>query len=175
MTFHVYKKDNGKLVNIGEEFALPTLLHQLWEKRAKPTNQGWHVSADDLIKEETGGKESIDSRSLIIDWDPNSQKHVALIELVDIYIYTYPVLDSGEAEWSVMMLRLRDVMDEPVYSEKAEKEKGEKIAAFVPEYEEEIFEFLYLNGWRWGVSGKTNAAFIHRPAREYFTPYFCAC
>jgi len=55
MAFLVYKKQNGMLIATGEKFSLAgyNLIYRLWEKRGKPTEQGWHVSANDLIKQNT--------------------------------------------------------------------------------------------------------------------------
>ena|SRR3990170_8697963 len=178
MAFLIYKKDNGKLVATEEAYSLAgyNLIFQLWEDRGKPTDQGWHVSADDLIRARTGGQESWDSRSLLIDFNPNSKWRIGLVELLDIYIYTYRV-KQGEASWSPMMLRLRDVLYEESDKEISKEEKRNKIAVIDdPQKDEDFVEFLYLNGtdkgWNWGVNGKTNAAFIHGSAREYFRQYF---
>jgi len=68
MAFLFYEKQGKYLVPTGENYSLAgyNLIYNLWEKRKKPTDQGWHMSADDLIKEFTNGKGNIETNSLLI-------------------------------------------------------------------------------------------------------------
>ena len=179
MAFLVYNKQNGMLIATGETFSLAgyNLIYRLWEKRGKPTEQGWHVSANDLIKIHTKDKESYKTRRLLIDFHPNAKWRIGIIELLDIYVYTYPGAKRDDAGWSPMMLRFRDVMYEEFENEITKKDKEIKINKIQePDYQEDFVEFLYLNGtdkgWNWGINGMTNAAFIQGPARDYFRQYF---
>lgn len=51
-----------------------------WIKKGKPTNQGWSVTADEILREYNKDF-SGDSYALIIDFDPNSIKRIGLIEI----------------------------------------------------------------------------------------------
>jgi hypothetical protein len=170
MAFMVYSKQGDYLVKTGNSFSLAgyQLIYKLWVKRGKPTDEGWHITADDLIREHTNGSGSIETHSLLIDFHPTSRTRIGIIELLDIYPYSYPT-------WTPMMLRLRDVFYEEREISDEEKEAKTKQLKN-PNNKEDFMEFLYLNGadkgWKWGANGRTNAAFIHAPAREYFRQYF---
>ena len=179
MAFLVYEKQNDYLTATGKHYSLAgyNLIYTLWEKMGKLTNQGWHVSADDLIQEYTGGKETIDTHSFLIDFHPGAKTRIGIIELLDIYAYTYSGETDDIAGWTPMLLRLRDVFYEEYAHEISKEEKKEKLKKLkAPVDEEDFIEFLYLNGadrgWNWGRNGMTNAAFIHGPARRYFRPFF---
>ncbi len=179
MAFLIYKKNGNKLIKTGENFSLAgyNLIYRIWEKRGKPTDKGWNISADDLIKEYTGLKGSYQTHRMLIDFHPNARWRIGIIELLNIYIYTYSGTTKDEAGWSPIMLRLRDVIYEEFDSEIEKHEKDTRIQEIIdPNNEEDFIEFLYLNGsdkgWNWGMNGMTNAAFIHGPARDYFRQYF---
>ena len=163
---------------VGHSFSLAgyNLIYQLWKLNGMPTGQGWHVSADDLIKIHSSGKDTHSSAALVIDYDPSSKWRIGLIELLDIYLYTYRAKKDASS-WSPMMLRFRDVMyveyDHEIYQE----EKSELIKEMHDlQNEDDFVEFLYLNGsdkgWNWGINGMTNGAFIQGPARAYFRQFF---
>ena len=179
MAFLIYKKESGKLIATRESYSLAGygLVYRSWEARGKPTDQGWHVSTDDLIKAHTNGKESYDTRRLLIDFAPQDKKVIGIIELLDIHVYTYAGANPGEASWSPMMLTLRDIMYQEFDREISKEEKEQKISLLDdPEHREDFVEFLYLQGskkgWNWGKNGMTNAAFIQKPARQYFRQHF---
>ena len=114
MAFMFYDKKNGKLNKTGKYFSLAgyNLIIHLWEKQGKPTNKGWHISADELIREYTKDKGSIQTNALLIDFHPNARNRIGIIELMDIYAYTYFSAKKQKVEWTPMMLRLRDVLYE---------------------------------------------------------------
>lgn len=179
MAFLYYNRKNRVITNSGETFSLAgyNLIFNLWELRGKPTDQGWHVCADDLIKEYSGGDESHESGALIIDFDPKSKWRIGLIELLDIYIYTYSGSAKDAACWSPMMLRFRDVLYEEFEKEIKEHKKKDVLKEIITRDDNDDFvEFLYLNGsdkgWNWGANGRTNAAFIQGAARDYFKNFF---
>ena len=179
MAFMFYDRKDGNLIQTGEYFRLAgyNLIYHLWEKRGKPTSQGWHMSADDIIREYTKNKGNIQTKALLIDFHPNARSRIGIIELMDIYAYTYSGATEKEAGWTPMMLRLRDVLYEEYDKEISDIEKEEKIKILnEPSSEDDFGEFLYLNGpdkgWNWGRNGMTNAAFIYGPAREFFRKYF---
>ena len=90
MAFLYYQRENGILKNTSQSFSLAgyNLIYQLWELKGKPTDQGWHVSADELIKKYSNEKDSHSTAALVIDFDPSSKWRIGIIELLDIYIYT---------------------------------------------------------------------------------------
>jgi len=140
------------------------LFYRAWQGLGSPVDSGWHVSADELIKLHTNGVESAATRALLIDFDPKAQWRIGIIELLDIYIYTYGY-GKEEPNWSPMMLRLRDIFYEE-YDPKFDQTKKDAILANLPDppNSNDFVEFLYLNGpWGWGKNGMTNAAFIHGP------------
>lgn len=179
MGFLYYKRSNGEINYSGETFSLAgyNLIYKLWKQRGKPTDKGWHVSADDLIKEYSHGNSSHATGALIIDFDPKSKWRIGLIELLDVYIYTYSASANDESSWSPMMLRFRDVLYREFDSEINEQQKRDYLSLITdPEHIDDFVEFLYLNGsdkgWNWGRNGMTNAAFLQNSARDYFRNYF---
>ncbi len=100
-----------------------------------------------MARKYSDGNESYETSRLLIDFDPNSKWRIGLIELLDIYIYTYSGAKPNEAGWSPMMLRLRDVVYEGFENEISKEEKEKKIKEIQdPNYEEDFVEFLYTNG-----------------------------
>ena len=173
------KRKIESLENTGKIFKLAgyNLIYKLWVKRDKPTNQGWHISADDLIREFSSGNETYENLRFVIDFHPSAKWRIGLIELLDIYVYTWQGSQKNQASWSPMMLRFHDIMYEEFKNEITEKKKATKISLIdSPAYNDDFVEFLYLNGddksWNWGMNGMTNAAFIHGAARDYFRQFF---
>lgn len=162
----------------GETFSLAghNLIYRAWQKSGQPTDQGWHISADELIRLHSDGQESYGTRRLIIDFDPKAKRRIGLIELLDIYAYTHGY-GSGEASWTPLMLRMRYAFYKEYESEITEEHKS-RIIGTIPLSEDgnDFVEFLYLNGpdkgWNWGKNGMTNAAFLQGDARAYFRKFF---
>lgn len=183
MAFKVYSRTVSTQVEIldyqDEEFSLAgyNLIYEAWNKE-KPINKGWHVTADELIKIKSENKQSYSDRRLLIDFDPTADWRIGIIELLDIYIYTYGDEKTNNVIWSPMMLKFRDVIyDEDVKGLTIEQISKKKNHIEISDYSgEETIEFLYLNGsnrgWNWGMNGMTNAAFIFGEARKYFRQYF---
>jgi len=182
MTFMVYKHQGGRLLNRQENFSLAgyNLVYKAWIERERPTNLGWHLSADDLIRLITKGKESYQTRRLLIDFHPGSDYRIGIIELLDLYLYTWAGNSPSSAGWTPMMLRLRDVLYDDDYGRErplTPERKANVIRELrVPTENAESVEFLYLNGddgrWNWGRNGMTNAAFLHGGARDFFREFF---
>jgi hypothetical protein len=182
MAFLVYGRRLNNGIEIlkatGEHFSLAgyNLIYSAWERRGKPINQGWHVDATELADIYSGGKKSHEDVSFIIDFDPNATWRIGLIELLDIYVYTYEGNGANEVSWSPLMLRMRDVYYNDSFDQLTAVEKNNIISELTPQYGEDFIEFLYLNGsdkgWNWGRSGATNAVFLQGEAREYFRQFF---
>jgi hypothetical protein len=183
MAFLVYSRTlrggNDVLEATGDHFSLAgyNLVWKAWKQRGQPIRKGWYVSAEDLITILTDGKHSYDTRRLIIDYDPRSKERIALIELLDIHLYTWDGASPTEAGWTPMMLKMRDVVEEWFDHKLATDEKAKRIQTLTPKtYGEPFVEFLYLHGdgksWNWGRNGATNAVFLHAEARDYFRQYF---
>lgn len=175
----IYIRHKGELNYTDQYFSLAgyNLIYRVWTKRGRPTDAGWHVSADELIREHTEGKESIRTNAFLIDFHPSARTRVGIIELLDVYAYTYSGATNADARWTPIMLRLRDVLYEEYDAPITDAEKGQIISSISdPNNKVDFVEFLYLNGsdkgWNWGRNGMTNAAFIHGPAREYFRRFF---
>jgi len=179
MAFMLYKKQqrDGKLFYLNENkgYSLAGnssgLIYPLWEKRGKPTEQGWTITADDILRQ-YDEKCTLDSHSLIIDFHPSANYRIGLIGLDRIHLYTFG--DPEYVEWTPIMLELHDVFG--VNKKITREEKINLIAEFEPNSSQKIVEFLYLNGddysWNWGRNGTVNAAFLHEETRNYFRQYF---
>ena len=179
MAFLIFERTDvsegsGVLRPTGEHFRLAgrNLIHQAWEKRGKPLDEGWHVSAAELILIHSSGLQTYDTRRMVIDFHPSARWRIGLVELLDIYAYTWGY-DTGEAVWTPLMLRLRDLYYEEFDPEITGQQKDEKIKQLPePNDDSDFVEFLYLQGWNWGKSGMTNAVFLQGEAREYFRQFF---
>lgn len=182
MAFLLYKKikKDGALFYQTEvrSFSLAgyNLIYNLWVRKNKPRNQGWSVNANELLSiiDETF---TSDSHALVIDFHPNADYRIGLIEIDRIHLYTYGKKEEDFAYWTPMMLELKslyyDEYEEPI----SKDEKNDFIDCFEPPAtRKRIVEFLYLNGtengWNWGKNGMTNAAFIEEDSREYFKRFF---
>ena len=152
-------------------------IYDLWQKRNKPMDVGWHISANDFIAEYSKGEDGFETADMLVDYHPSAKWRIGLIELLDIYVFTYSRKEKGQANWSPMMLRFRDALDEEYEEDFSEDFKRQKVKEFPdPQSDKDLIEFLYLNGcdtgWNWGKNGMTNAAFLHSQARDYFREYF---
>lgn len=183
MAFMVFdrKNLNGKSVLCAtrESFSLAgyNLLHAAWMKRGSPIDRGWHVSADELVQLHYDGAQAFATKRFVIDFDPNTKRRIGLIELIDIYAFTWGDGAGGPA-WTPLMLRFRDLFYEE-YDPHIEEARKAEILSCIEEPDDsasDFVEFLYLNGpqfgWNWGMNGMTNAAFLNGGAREYFRQYF---
>jgi hypothetical protein len=137
-------------------------------------NQGYSLSANELLKQHNE-KYSSETHSLVIDFHPNSNYRIGLIEIEKIHIYTFG--EKGVTSWSPMMLELKEIFYEEEYENLTNEEKSKIINEFeIKKNGSKIVEFLYLNGsvnsWNWGRNGMTNASFIHEEPRKYFKNFF---
>ncbi len=183
MAFMIFDRKclNGRFIlcSTEESFKLAgyNLLYTAWTKRGSPVDAGWHVSADELIQLHYDEVHNSDTKRFVIDFDPSSTRRVGLIELLDIYAFTWSDGLQG-ASWTPLMLRFRDLFYDECNPPIDPARKAEIISSFdEPNVNTlDFVEFLYLNGpqlgWNWGVNGMTNAAFLHARAREYFRQYF---
>lgn len=181
MSFLFYERvvDRGSAIlrPTGAHFKLSgyNLIFRAWEKRGKPVDQGWHVSADELIAIHTGGAHDRQTHRLLIDFHPASRERVGLIELLDIYAFTYGNGLEGQATWTPMMFKLRTIYYEEFDELISDDEKAQRLDNLrEPSTGDDFIEFLYLTGpsWSWGRQGRCNAVFLHPPARDYFRPHF---
>ena len=152
------------------------LIYNLWLKNNKPIKQGWSISSNDLLTMIDEAFTS-DSHALVIDFHPNADYRIALIEIDRIHLYTYGDKEKDYVYWTPMMLELKSLYYDEYDEAFTDEEKAQVIDCFeCPESQSRIAEFLYLNGtdsgWNWGKNGMTNAAFIEEDAREYFKKFF---
>ncbi len=56
----------------GESFRLAgyNLIYKAWEERGQPIDQGWHVSAAELIQIDSKDLQTYDTRRMVIDFIP---------------------------------------------------------------------------------------------------------
>ncbi len=158
----------------GYKLAGYNLLYKLWNKRNKPVECGWSVTADDLLKEHGEGFSS-DDYALVIDFHPSAKNRIGLVEIEVIHVYTYG--NDRDAFWSPIMLELRDVYYDEDFDGPLTPDRKQDILARLKlsQPRKKIIEFLYLqDGWHWGRNGSTNAAFIFDDARKYFQHVFNA-
>lgn len=176
MTFLVYKVDADALKRTDESFSLSgyNLLHAAWQRRDCPINQGWDVSANELISLHSDGRESYETRRFLIDFDPKSKWRIGVIELLHIYAFTHG--ENREPNFTPLMLKCRDVFYQDNYGTLTDTQKQQIMRRLrQPKHPQEFVEFLYLSGkcpWNWGRNGRTNAAFLMKEARAYFKQFF---
>ena len=133
MAFLVYirSKENGKdlLIATGSNFSLAgyNLLFKAWERCGKPLDRGWKVTNNELVEIHSGGKHTEDTLRLIIDFDPNSRRRVGLIEILDIYAYTYASTTPGEPAWTPLMVRGRDIYYKEFDRDITSEDKGQIV------------------------------------------------
>ena len=192
MAFYLYKREEREEGDKIKEWfqqvrnvklAGYNTIYKLWEQKGKPLDQGWHITRNDIATILTEGNGNHNSHRLIIDFYPNpkSKQDIALIEVLDIYAYTYKN-QIGKASWTVLMLRLRRVREEEFKeTEITKKLEDEKKEFSIDKREDDsgldVFEFIYLLGEKEGFTagqvGRFNAAFIDKDARRYFKNFFC--
>jgi hypothetical protein len=163
----------------GSTFSLGgyNLIYQAWQAHGSPVDMGWHATADELIQLQTNQVHDYTTRRLVIDFDPTTTRRIGLIELLDVYAYTWGDGNGGPS-WTPIMLKLRDVY----YAEYDPPINQARKAAILADLAEpapdspDFVEFLYLNGpgygWNWGKNGMTNAVFLQGAARDYFRQFF---
>jgi hypothetical protein len=183
MAFLIYdrKPQSGHdlLIKTQHHFSLAgyQLIYKAWEKQGCPFDSGWKAGADELIQIWSEGAQTYDTTRLLIDFHPSSRDRIGIIELLEVFAYTYKGSGALNAAWTPLMLRLRDVYYLEFKKKISDSTKERLIQRFnKPKYGQEFVEFLYLQGhkggWNWGRTGGTNAAFIESPARDYFRNYF---
>jgi len=171
MPFYLYSKNKEDNLYINEgkvSLAGYNILYNLWIEKGKPLNCGWHISQDDIINILFNEQKKDKDYKIIIDLAPVRKDEIILLEIIDIYLYTYG--ENGEAYWSPLMLKLKNCYYQWNFGER-------DISKIELNYDdEEIYEFLYLGGddrsWNWSRVGGVNGALLHKPAREYFKQYF---
>jgi hypothetical protein len=108
--FEEYGSTAGTLLRkTSETFKLAgyNLLHQAWEARGKPLDEGWQVSREELVRLRFPN-ETASSKRLIIDFDPNADWRIGLIEPLVIYAFSFGG-DNQTVTWTPLMIKLRDV------------------------------------------------------------------
>ncbi len=159
--------------NVRQHFSLAghNLLYNAWQEKHSPLNDGWQVSEEDLIGLLTHNEHNLTTRRLIIDFAPCSPQRIGLVELRNVYAYTWND-GNNNPRWTPLMLRYVKVLERPL----GDETRQEILNAIpLPEQDAPVyFGFLYLKGdWNWGRIGQTNAAFLYGAALEYFRRYFC--
>jgi len=185
MSFLIYRTvDNQGVVRLRPttdetdgSYKLAQLLQRAWEKD-RPLNSGWEVSADQLIRIHSDGRESYQTRRLLNDFHPSSRTRIGLIEFLHVYAFTWADKNDNPT-WVPFMVKGRDTFYKDDYENLSESDKREELAD-LPEFDPnggEFVEFLYLNvntnrNWVWGRTGMANAAFLYGEARNFFQKHF---
>ena len=182
LEFERFTENNERCARVVGEFSLAgyNLLYRAWERRGKPLNEGWHVSASELILINSEGKNDISNRLLASWWNDGEKKAIGIVELLDVYGYTFESYDEeNEVGWTPLMLRVGDIFWESLIEPKSKSQRMEILSSTIikePANSHESIEFLYLQGaqggWNWGPTGRVNAAFLHDGARDYFRRFF---
>ena len=180
MLYEVLKQGGTEHLRFaGEHYALAgnNILKQLWESKDRPFNQGWHVSANEMIAHLTCRAHTAETRRLLADASPNTPNRIEIIEIRDIWAFTLGDDQTLQAWWTPLMLNIRGVLHrDGVHDIPAEERRAMIHDIRDPEYSPECREFLYLlgddRGWSWGMSGRTNAAYLEPQVRDYFREYF---
>lgn len=183
MAFLVFKcdRDAGQhLKPTGETFRLAGrrrgLLCRAWQEQGAPTDAGWHVSEEDLIQLHSNGEHHLETHRLIIDFAPNRNEQICLMELRDVYAYKWGD-DNPDPGWTPLMLKCVRVLDDPCDAGEREEILGRVP---VPARDAPVYwEFLYLQGargqeWNWGTVGLTNGALLYGAALDYFRQFLMA-
>ena len=155
------------------------LLKRAWERKGKnkpPINDGWHVSRQELVHIHSDGKYDTSNRLLASLWNSKTKSGIGVVELMDVYGYTFGSDDNEAVWWTPLMLRVSEVFWQDLEEPMTESQKIRFLSnprKELPSPQHESIEFLYLQGnWNWGPTGSVNAAFIHDGARKYFKQFF---
>ena len=183
MAFHLFEQSvvSGRTVirPTGSKFSLAgcNLIYKAWLAHGRPLDNGWRITADELIQILTDRAHNCTTRRLVIDFDPKATWRIGILELLDVYAFTWSD-GNGAPSWTPIMLRLRDIFYKE-YNPPIGQAGKSAVLSELPEPEPncpDFVEFLYLNGpsygWTWGKNGMTNAAFLQGRARDYFRQFF---
>lgn len=179
MSFILYEARNTTLYSTDKPFYLAGdhAIRKLWYERGQPLNEGWEISAQDILaKNDTAGYDQSRLR-LVSDYHPRSRKRIGIVELKKIYLYTLGCMRSGKAvvEWTPLMMEMRGVYYKEFPTPLSDAEIAAKKKKLpIPHDDSPIMGFLYLKGenWTFGKPGAVNATFLYGAAREYFRQYF---
>lgn len=172
------RKDEGEFLLQVKQINLAgyNAVFKLWEKKGKPLNRGWNISKEELITYALGKEEEVDLHSAIFDIIPSRKDQVYLLEVLDIYLYTYREEKTERARWSNLMLRLSEIFGKEKIESEEEKAGLTREFPFKRWPEENIYTFLYLKGeegsWNWSRLGQMNGALIFKEAQAYFKEFF---
>lgn len=92
LEFECFQTEGERLVRpTGNNFSLAgnNLIKRAWERRGRPLDTGWYVSEEELIRIHSAGTHDCLTRRLVIDFDPNATQRIGLVELLDVYAYTW--------------------------------------------------------------------------------------
>lgn len=175
--FQKFKDSNG--IRYVKEKRIPLAGHNaiqnLWVKKDRPFEKGWAISSEELIKYVLNKNDTEKKYSIIIDSAPSVNTKIDYKELHDIHLYTFKNQHEDKADWSVILLRVRDVYGRTDIKEEERSSANNQF--YFEEYDKNlIYSFLYLHGdyrgWNWGRLGQMNGAWIYPNARKYFSKIF---
>ncbi|MGO9567824.1 MAG: hypothetical protein ACLP5H_09815 [Desulfomonilaceae bacterium] len=171
MPFCLYRVDGQDLVRVRPvSMGGKNTIYGGWVRRGSPLDQGWHMNSDEIISQtEKGG--TYHSHRIIIDLEPKAPRHVILLEILDIYAFTYAL--NNEPDWTALMFRMRDAFFHQEAEMDAAKKENLKQRFQPIDDKRDIFEFVYLQGnWNPGGVGGWNAPLLHPESLAYFKQFF---
>ena len=181
MAIYLYKHIQGsenihyELVD-GIALAGYNIIYNQWRKKGEPRNEGWQIDFNDLVSELQDKVSPGYRPAILIDYDPSGKEEAVLLQVNDLYAYTYACKDTGKVWGTPIMLHMQKVFGRSLPEGSNAEQRKDLISRFDAEYQEEVIEFLYLQGedrgWNWGMVGRVNAALIPPDARKFFRQYF---
>ena len=172
------QKKGGYYLNQQRKISLggKNIIYNLWKMKNRPLNKGWIIKEIDIINACMTNSNTNDYK-VIIEGNPSSNDIVEMMWIKNIYLYTFG--NNGQADWTVMMLDLREIFSQSINSNNQQQKN--KLTLCFPESVNlselpKVRTFLYIRGdyagWLWGMNGQLRAAWINDDARNFFIKYF---
>lgn len=179
LIFERFMEDGQDLIrDTGEQYKLAgnNLLRAAWERRERPLEQGWHVSASELLSIHSEGKFNDSTHILASDFMPSASHEIGIVSILDVYGFSYCADDPSDPEWSPLMIRYGGLFNHYEPGGLSDSRKAVLLARIPdrgPEVADESVGFLYLkDDWTFGPGGTVNTPFISGAARDYFRRFF---
>ena len=160
MAFHLFERavvaGRSVIRPTGNKISLAgySLFYKAWLAHESPLDTGWRITADELIQIQTDRAHTCTTRCVVSDFDPKAIWRIGLVELLDIFAFTWSD-GNGAPSWTPIMLRLRDIFYKE-YIPPIDQAGKTSVLSELPEPEPncpDFVEFLYLNGpsygWTW--------------------------
>lgn len=179
MPFYLYKREKRNRIECFKQqrrikVAEKTLLYKCWNSKGRPLGTHWQIDREDLIREATDGGDSKAYR-IYFYYNPNAENKSGLFLLEPMKIYAYTYKKNGEARWTILLLKLRELRNQASQRILTKAERDKLVRFFCSVKYKNVSEFLYLQGdkgnWNWGRVGSVNAALIYPDVKAKFKKY----